>query len=59
MPDIKNLQELHARNGAPTNKDWWPERLNLTILAKNPRVINPQDDDLITKQPSSPSTSRL
>nr|WP_287848000.1 hypothetical protein [Mobiluncus sp.] len=54
MPDIKNLQELHARNGAPTNKDWWPERLNLTILAKNPRVINPQDDDFDYKAAFEP-----
>jgi catalase-peroxidase len=27
------------------NREWWPERLNLKILAKNPRVANPMDDD--------------
>lgn len=27
------------------NREWWPERLNLKILAKNPRVSNPMDDD--------------
>ena len=26
------------------NREWWPERLNLKILAKNPRVANPMDD---------------
>ncbi|QIM17556.1 catalase/peroxidase HPI [Leucobacter coleopterorum] len=27
---------------ATSNTDWWPERLNLKILAKNPAVANPQ-----------------
>lgn len=26
------------------NREWWPESLNLKILAKNPRVANPMDD---------------
>ena len=25
------------------NKEWWPERLNLKVLAKNPDVANPMD----------------
>jgi catalase-peroxidase len=31
--------------GATTNSDWWPDRLNLKILAKNPDVANPQGAD--------------
>ncbi|RGE20674.1 catalase/peroxidase HPI [Leucobacter sp. wl10] len=31
--------------GAPGNSDWWPDRLNLKILAKNPGVANPQGAD--------------
>ncbi|MFP7696937.1 catalase/peroxidase HPI [Trueperella sp. LYQ143] len=27
------------------NRDWWPERLNLKILAKNPDVANPYGKD--------------
>jgi catalase-peroxidase len=27
------------------NRDWWPNRLNLKILAKNPAVANPMGDD--------------
>src|SRR5579859_5520248 len=27
------------------NRDWWPERLNLRILAKNPAVANPLGED--------------
>src|SRR3984893_8163592 len=35
----------HGRAPHPTqgggNRQWWPERLNLKILAKNPAVANP------------------
>ncbi|QEO08590.1 catalase/peroxidase HPI [Protaetiibacter larvae] len=27
--------------GAPANSVWWPDRLNLKVLAKNPEVSNP------------------
>jgi catalase-peroxidase len=27
------------------NSEWWPNRLNLKILAKNPAVTNPMDED--------------
>ena len=26
------------------NQGWWPKRLNLRILAKNPPVLNPLDE---------------
>ena len=39
----------HVRAPHPTqgggNHQWWPERLNLRILAKNPSVRNPLGDD--------------
>ncbi|MFE2050486.1 catalase/peroxidase HPI [Streptomyces sp. NPDC059459] len=39
----------HGRAPHPTqgggNRQWWPERLNLKILAKNPAVANPLGDD--------------
>ncbi|WP_329133690.1 catalase/peroxidase HPI [Streptomyces sp. NBC_01476] len=39
----------HTRAPHPTkgggNRDWWPERLNLKILAKNPAVANPLGED--------------
>ncbi|MFF8638012.1 catalase/peroxidase HPI [Streptomyces pilosus] len=39
----------HGRAPHPTqgagNQRWWPERLNLKILAKNPAVANPLGDD--------------
>lgn len=38
----------HERAPHPTqgggNRQWWPERLNLKILAKNPAVANPLGD---------------
>ncbi|MFF8726907.1 catalase/peroxidase HPI [Streptomyces sp. NPDC015171] len=39
----------HGRAAHPTqgggNRQWWPERLNLKILAKNPVVANPLGED--------------
>ncbi len=39
----------HERAPHPTqgggNRGWWPERLNLKILAKNPAVANPLGED--------------
>src|SRR5690606_35201003 len=29
----------------PGNSTWWPNRLNLKILAKNPPAANPLDED--------------
>ena len=33
------------RRRAASNRGWWPNRLNLKILAKNPAVANPLGDD--------------
>ncbi|MFF1545448.1 catalase/peroxidase HPI [Streptomyces sp. NPDC058291] len=35
---------LHPTQGGG-NRQWWPERLNLKILAKNPAVANPLGED--------------
>ena len=29
----------------PSNKDWWPNQLNLKVLHQNPKTLNPMDDD--------------
>ncbi|TWG99599.1 catalase-peroxidase [Nocardioides sp. J9] len=34
----------HPTQGSP-NHQWWPNKLNLKILAKNPAVANPQGED--------------
>jgi catalase-peroxidase len=40
---------VHGRAAHPTqgggNRQWWPERLNLKILAKNPVVANPLGEE--------------
>lgn len=40
---------VHGRAPEPVqgggNRGWWPERLNLRILAKNPAVANPYGED--------------
>lgn len=39
----------HTRAPHPTqgggNRQWWPERLNLKVLAKNPAVANPMGEE--------------
>ena len=37
-----NHGRVHPTQG-DANSQWWPNRLNLTILAKNPAVIDPND----------------
>ena len=35
----------HPTEGGSGNRGWWPNRLNLKILAKNPVEANPMGDD--------------
>ena len=35
---------IHPTMG-DANRDWWPNRLNLKILAKNPAVANPMGEE--------------
>src|SRR5260370_7408503 len=57
-PDPKDIEGATPEGGGcpvvpgltpPTqgdaNQDWWPNRLNLKILAKNPAVANPMGED--------------
>ncbi|MES4908505.1 MULTISPECIES: catalase/peroxidase HPI [unclassified Streptomyces] len=41
---VAHGRALHPTQGGG-NRQWWPERLNLKILAKNPAVANPLDED--------------
>jgi len=49
QPEAAGCPFPHDRAPHPThgggNTGWWPERLNLKILAKNPAVANPLGDD--------------
>ncbi|MGA8219682.1 MAG: catalase/peroxidase HPI [Solirubrobacterales bacterium] len=38
------VQELPSPTRGDANQDWWPDRLNLKILAKNPVEANPLGD---------------
>jgi catalase-peroxidase len=48
-PDAARCPVAHERAPEPVrgggNRQWWPERLNLRILAKNPAVANPVGED--------------
>ena len=52
----------HGRAPHPTqgggNRGWWPDRLNLRILAKNPAVANPLGEDFDYAAAFKSSTSR-
>ncbi|MGW7522349.1 catalase/peroxidase HPI [Streptomyces sp. NPDC054783] len=41
---VAHDRALHPTQGGG-NRQWWPERLNLKILAKNPPVTNPLGED--------------
>ncbi|CAL9653965.1 MULTISPECIES: catalase/peroxidase HPI [unclassified Streptomyces] len=41
---VAHDRALHPTQGGG-NRQWWPERLNLKILAKNPEVANPLGED--------------
>ncbi|MFH9350001.1 catalase/peroxidase HPI [Kitasatospora sp. NPDC017646] len=41
---VNHGRALHPTQGGG-NRQWWPERLNLKILAKNPAVANPYGAD--------------
>src|SRR6201999_4171212 len=47
--DRSGCPVAHERAPHPTegggNRGWWPNRLNLKILAKNPAVANPLGED--------------
>ncbi|MYX12304.1 catalase/peroxidase HPI [Streptomyces sp. SID8374] len=54
VPEVPEAQAsgcpvAHGRAPHPTqgggNRQWWPDRLNLKILAKNPAVANPLGED--------------
>ncbi|CAN7280561.1 catalase/peroxidase HPI [Terrabacter sp. LjRoot27] len=47
-PEASKCPVAHDRSTRPagtSNEDWWPNRLNLKILAKNPAVANPLGED--------------
>ncbi len=48
-PESGGCPVAHGARTHPTmgdaNRDWWPDRLNLKILAKNPAVANPLGEE--------------
>ena len=43
-PVVHGTSQVPATSGG-SNESWWPDRLNLRMLAKNPAVGNPLGDD--------------
>ncbi|TNC38643.1 catalase/peroxidase HPI, partial [Mumia zhuanghuii] len=42
---VAHGKTAHPTQGGSSNRGWWPNQLNLKILAKNPAVANPLGDD--------------
>jgi catalase-peroxidase len=42
---VAHGKPAHPTQGGSSNRGWWPNQLNLKILAKNPAVANPLGDD--------------
>jgi len=36
---------VHAAGRGPSNRDWWPNQLNLRILHQNSHMVNPMGED--------------
>ncbi|MDD9349780.1 MAG: catalase-peroxidase, partial [Mumia sp.] len=42
---VAHGKAAHPTQGGSGNRAWWPNQLNLKILAKNPAVANPLGED--------------
>jgi catalase-peroxidase len=40
-----NGQTMQSKGGGTSNKDWWPNRLNLNILRQHSSLSDPMDED--------------
>ncbi|MDJ0738633.1 MAG: catalase/peroxidase HPI [Gammaproteobacteria bacterium] len=45
MSDLSNCPFHHAAGSGTSNRDWWPNRLNLDILRQHAAASNPMDAD--------------
>ena len=43
--EVPGRARPHPPHQGDANRDWWPNRLNLKILAKNPAVANPMGEE--------------
>jgi catalase-peroxidase len=44
MDDISKCPVMHTNMGVRSNRDWWPNQLNLKILHQNTALSNPMGD---------------
>jgi hypothetical protein len=44
MDDINKCPVMHTNMGVRSNRDWWPNQLNLHILHQNTALSNPMGD---------------
>ncbi|MDA7426724.1 catalase/peroxidase HPI [Thalassococcus lentus] len=44
-PAVGKCPVMHVTSGARSNRDWWPQQLNLKILHQNSALSDPMDQD--------------
>ena len=45
MADEAKCPFHHSSNANPTNRDWWPNQLNLNLLAQHSSLSDPMGRD--------------
>ena len=48
----EGIPPKHNSGKGQTNRDWWPNSLNLKILSQHSSMVNPMDKNLIIKKNS-------
>jgi len=56
MDDESKCPVVHSTEGR-SNRDWWPNQLDLKRLQQNPPMADPMGVDSTTPRSSRPSTS--
>jgi catalase-peroxidase len=42
---VTGMTKRRVAGGGTTNRDWWPNQLNLKMLHQNPKSRNPMGED--------------
>jgi catalase-peroxidase len=57
-PTAGKCPVMHATFSARSNRDWWPNQLNLKILHQNTALSNPMGEGSTTPRRSARSTTQ-
>ena len=55
----EGIPQKHPTGKGQTNRDWWPNSLNLKVLSQHSELVNPFNKNLITKKNLKNLTTKL